>query len=60
MPCDRRRALNLSEGRRTSDHPHLASPVKGEGFRTVAMRQLLKGEGLQPFPMRPVLRREAV
>ena len=31
--------MNLSESRGTSNHPHLTSPVKGEAFRPLPVRQ---------------------
>ena len=42
--------------REPSDHPHLTSPVKGEGFRTLPMRQVLKGEGSRSFATRQISR----
>jgi hypothetical protein len=38
-------ALNLGRRRGPHDHPHLASPDKGEDFRIFPMRQFLDGGG---------------
>ena len=48
------RSLNPSVSQNSSDHPHLTSPIKGEGFPDFPMRQLPQEGGISAFPMQRV------